>query len=171
MDRAQKQELVSNLNQVFQSSGVVVVSHYSGLTVREMTDLRRRMRAAGASFRVTKNRLTKLALSGTACEPLTDLFTGPTAIGFSEDPISAPKVLAGFAKENEKLIILGGVMGETVLDTQGVKDLASLPSLDEVRAQIIGLLNAPATKVAGVLQAPAGQLARVMGAYAASEAA
>ena len=171
MDRAQKADLVSSLNQVLSSTSVVVVTHYSGLTVAEMTDLRGRMREAGAGFKVTKNRLTRLAVKGTDAEAIGDLFAGPTAMGFSEDPVAAPKVLSKFAKENEKLIILGGVMGDTVLDVDGVKALASLPSLDELRGKIVGLLQAPAQKVASVLQAPAGQLARVLAAYSEKDAA
>lgn len=171
MDRAQKQEMVKDLNTVFGNAEVVVVAHYSGLSVADMTDLRTKMRETGASFRVTKNRLTKLALKGTKKEPLMDLFEGPTAIGYSDDPVSAPKVLVNFAKANEKLIILGGMMGETVLDETAVKNLASMPSLDELRAKIVGMLNTPATRIAGVLQASAGQLARVIGAYSAKDAA
>lgn len=171
MDRAQKQELVKKLNGVFADAGVVVVTHYSGLNVADMTALRRSLREEGASFKVTKNRLTKLALDGTDKTPLSDLFQGPTAIGYSEDPVSAPKAIAKFAKDNENLVILGGMMGDTVLDENGVKELASLPSLDELRGKIVGLLNAPATKIAGVLQAPAGQVARVIGAYGAKDAA
>lgn len=171
MDRAQKQELVTQLHDVFDSAGVVVVTHYSGLDVADMTKLRRELRENGASFKVTKNRLTKLALDGTNKTPLSDLFTGPTAIGYSDDPVAAPKAIARFAKDNENLIILGGMMGDLVLDVDGVKELASLPSLDELRGKLVCLLNTPATRIAGVLQAPAGQLARVMGAYAAKDAA
>lgn len=171
MDRAQKQELVTQLHDVFDSAGVVVVTHYSGLDVADMTKLRRELRENGASFKVTKNRLTKLALDGTNKTPLSDLFTGPTAIGYSDDPVAAPKAIARFAKDNENLIILGGMMGDLVLDVDGVKELASLPSLDELRGKLVCLLNTPATRIAGVLQAPAGQLARVLGAYAAKDAA
>lgn len=171
MDRAQKQELVTQLHDVFDSAGVVVVTHYSGLDVKDMTKLRRELRENGASFKVTKNRLTKLALDGTNKTPLSDLFTGPTAIGYSDDPVAAPKAIARFAKDNENLIILGGMMGDLVLDVDGVKELASLPSLDELRGKLVCLLNTPATRIAGVLQAPAGQLARVLGAYAAKDAA
>jgi len=171
MDRAQKQELVKDLNGVFGSAEVVVVAHYSGLSVADMTDLRVKMRETGASFKVTKNRLTKLALKGTDKEPLSDLFEGPTAIGFSDDPVAAPKALVNFAKGNENLVILGGMMGELVLDEAAVKGLASLPSLDELRARIAAMLNTPATRIASVLQAPAGQVARVLGAYGAKDAA
>jgi len=171
VDRAQKEELVTELKAAFDKTSSVVVTHYSGLTVAEMTDLRNRMREAGAQFRVTKNRLTKLALDGTKCDPLTPYFAGPTAIAYSDDPIAAAKVTVEFAKENEKLIVLGGMMDETELDAAGVMALAAMPSLDELRGKIVGVISAPATKVAGVLQAPAGQLARVFGAYGASDAA
>ncbi len=171
MDRAQKQEVVKDLHGVFNSAGVVVVTHYNGLNVADMTDLRDRLREIGASFKVTKNRLTKLALKGTDKAPLGDLFTGPTGIGFSDDPVAAPKVLVKFAKDHENLKILGGMMGEVVLDENAIKELASLPSLDELRAKLVGLLSTPATRIAGVLQAPAGQVARVIGAFGAKEAA
>jgi len=144
----------------------MVVTHYSGMTVAEISKLREQMREGGASFKITKNRLTRLALAGTKYEGLSDLFTGPTAIAFSSDPVAAAKVVANFAKDNEKLIILGGAVGEQVYDADGVKTLANLPSLDESRARIIGLLTAPAARIASVLQAPGGQLARVLGAYA-----
>jgi large subunit ribosomal protein L10 len=171
VNRTEKEQTVASLKQMFDDSAIVVVTHYSGLTVAEMTDLRSRMREAGAQFKVTKNRLTRLALEGTTFQPLTDLFTGPTAIAFSADPVAAAKVTAAFAKDNEKLVILGGAFGEQMLDVNGVKTLASLPSLDELRGKLVGLLQAPATKIAGVLQAPAGQVARVIGAYGAKEAA
>ncbi len=169
MNRTQKAEMVESLKAVFTNPGVVVVTHYSGLTVRDMTALRNQMAEAGAQFRVIKNRLAKIALEETPCAGIRDLFSGPTAIAFSEDPVAAPKVAASFAKENEHLIILGGIMGETVLDVDGVKALAELPSLDELRAKLVGMISTPATRIAGVLQAPAGQLARVMSAYAASQ--
>jgi large subunit ribosomal protein L10 len=171
VERAQKKELVSSLNEIFTSTGVVVVSHYNGLTVAEMTDLRNKMREAGASLKVTKNRLTRLALEGTDVESITNLFTGPTVIGYSDDPVAAPKILNAFAKDNEKLQILGGAMGTTELDVAGVKNLASLPSLDALRGKLIGCISAPAQKTAAVLQAPAGQLARVFGVYGATDAA
>ena len=171
MDRAQKQELVAELKTTFDETTAVVVTHYSGLTVAEMTDLRNRMREGGAQFRVTKNRLTKLALDGTKCDPLASLFTGPTAIAYSDDPVAAARIAVDYAKDNEKLVVLGGMMGETELDVAGVTALAKMPSLDELRGKIVGVLQAPATKVAGVLQAPAGQLARVFGAYGSSDAA
>ena len=166
MDRTQKEAVVATLNQVFSNTGVVVVTHYKGMTVAQMTDLRVRMSQAGANFKVVKNRLVKLALEGTDAAEIKDLFSGPTAIAFSDDPVAAPKVAAGFAKENEHLVILGGAMGTTVLDPSGVKALAELPSLDELRAKLVGMIQTPATRIAGVVQAPAGQLARVMNAYA-----
>ena len=165
MDRAEKSEMVSGLNQVFSSTGVVVVAHYSGLNVAEMTTLRGRMRDAGASLKVAKNRLVKLALKGTDAEHISDLFQGPTVIAYSDDPIAAPKIAAEFAKANEKFVLLGGAMGRTNLDAKGVEALAALPSLDELRARLVGMIQTPATRIAGVLQAPAGQLARVFAAY------
>ena len=166
MDRVQKAESVKELNGLFAEAGAVVVAHYAGMTVAQMSDLRSRMRAAGASFKVAKNRLAKRALEGTPAAGIADLFTGPTGIAYSADPVAAPKVLVAYAKENDKLVILGGAAVGSVLDLQGIKTLAELPSLDQLRGKIIGLLQAPATKVAGVLQAPAGQLARVVSAYA-----
>lgn len=171
MEKAKKAEVVESLNGLFSEAGSVVVAHYTGLTVAEMSDLRSRMRAAGASFKVAKNRLVVRALQGTAAESIAHLFKGPTGIAFSKDPIAASKVAAAYAKENDKLVILGGVVGTTALDVAGVKALAELPSLDELRGKLVGLLQAPATKIAGVLAAPAGQLARVIGAYSKKEAA
>ena len=166
MERAEKDALISTLNGVFADAGVVVVTHYSGLNVAQLSELRTRMSEAGAAFRVTKNRLAKRALEGTPVAGISDLFTGPCAIGVSEDPVAAPKVLAEFAKKNEKLVILGGAMGETVLDEGGIRALAELPSLDELRARIVGMVTTPATRIARVLQAPGGQVARVIAAYA-----
>ena len=166
MDRAEKSQLVEDLGSVFKDTGVVVVAHYTGLSVAEMTSLRAQMREAGAGMRVAKNRLVKLALKGTDVEHVSDLFQGPTVIAYSDDPVAAPKIAVEFAKGNEKLVILGGAMGVTNLDPEGVKALAALPSLDELRGKLVGLLAAPATKVAQVLGAPAGQVARVVGAYA-----
>ncbi len=171
MDRARKEELVVELNGAFADAALVVVTHQSGLTVAESTDLRRRMREAGASFKVTKNRLVKLALVGTPYEGIADLFEGPTAIAYSADPVVAARVAVDFSKENEKLVVIGGAMAEDRLDEAGVKALAALPSLDDLRSKLVGLLNAPATKVAGVLQAPAGQLARVLSAHAEQDEA
>jgi len=166
MERVQKEALVASMNQTFKDAGVVVVAHYNGLNVAEMTDLRVKMAEAGASFRVAKNSLTKLALEGTDAIGLKDLFQGPTAVAYSADPVSAPKIAVNFAKDHENLVILGGSMGAGALDPAGVKTLASLPTLDELHATIAGMINRPATKVATILQAPAGQLARVFGAYA-----
>lgn len=171
MDKSQKKELVSFMRDVVSDAASVVVVNYKGLTVAEMTDLRAKMSEVGASFKVTKNRLTRLALKETDYEGIADLFTGPTAIGYASDPVASAKVLAKFAKDNEKLEILGGGMGSTVLDIDGIKSLAALPSLDELRGKLVGLLQAPATKIAGVTQAPAGQLARVFGAYGNQDAA
>lgn len=165
MDRAEKAELVASLNKTFEDTSVVVVTHYSGLTVQEMGDLRSRVREAGAKFKVTKNRLTRRALEGTKYENLSDMFVGPTAIAYSDDPVAAAKATVNFAKDNDKLIVLGGAFGTDQLDADGVKALASLPSLDELRAKIVGMLSTPATRMAQVLQAPAGQVARVIGAY------
>ena len=171
MDRAQKTELVSALHDVFSNTGVIVVAHYAGLTVAEMTELRRKMKEAGGQLRVAKNRLAKLALEGTDAQGITELFAGPTCIAYSDDPVAAPKVAVNFAKENENLVILGGAMGADVLDTNSVKSLASLPSLDELRGKIVGLLQAPAGNMARLLNAPGGQLARVVGAYAQQDEA
>ena len=172
MDRARKEELVTELSQSFGDAALVVVTQQSGMTVAESTDLRGRMREAGAGYKVTKNRLAKLALAGTTYEQISDLFNGPTAIAYSADPVAAARVAVNYSKENDKLVVIGGAMGDTLLDENAVKALASLPSLDELRGKLVGMLNTPATRVAGVLQAPAGQLARVIGAYAnQSEAA
>ena len=169
MDRAQKTEAVAELNRTFTETGVVVVTRNLGLTVAQSTDLRNRMRAAGASYRVSKNKLAKIALKDTDYAGISDLLTGPVALATSADPVAAAKVVAEFAKTNDRLEIVGGGMGATVLDVEGVKALATLPSLDELRAKIVGLVQAPATKLAQIAQAPAGQLARVFGAYAAKD--
>ncbi len=172
MDRAAKKELVATLNQVFKTTNVVVVAHYSGLTVAKMQILRKQMKLAGASVKVAKNRLAKIALEGTDVAAIAPLLKGPTVIAFSSDPVAAPKVAVDFAKANEQFVILGGSMGKTALNPDGVKALASLPSLDELRAKIVGLVQAPATKIAQVLNAPATKVARVVQAYASkSEAA
>ena len=166
MDRSQKEVVVTELNGVFNEAAVVVVAEYSGLTVAEMTDLRVKMLDAGASFKVTKNRLARLALDGTDYSSLSGKLQGPVGIAYSSDPVAAPKVATDYAKGNDKFIVIGGAMGVTELDPDGIKSLASLPSLDELRGKLVGLLQAPATKIAGVLQAPAGQLARVLSAKA-----
>ena len=171
MEKAKKVEVVEDLKGVFSEAGSVVVAHYTGMTVAQMSDLRSRMRAAGASFRVSKNRLAMRALDGTPAKAIAHLFKGPTGIAVSKDPVSASKVAVAYARDNDKLVILGGMVGAQALDKNGVKALAELPSLDELRGRIVGLLQAPATKIAGVLQAPAGQLARVISAYSRKEAA
>ncbi len=171
MDRAQKAESIETLKGVFAESGAVVVAHNLGLTVAEMTDLRGRLREQGATFKVVKNRLALKALDGKGGDAVLDLFKGPVGIAYAPDPVSAAKVASQFAKDNDKFVIVGALMDDTVLDAKGVESLSKLPSLDELRAKIVGLVQAPATKVAGVLQAPAGQLARVFGAYAAKDAA
>lgn len=163
--------MVSGLNDVFSNAGVVVVAHYSGLTVADMTTLRSRMKAAGGSLKVAKNRLVKLALKGTDAEHISGLFQGPTVIAYSNDPVAAPKVASDFAKANDKFVILGGSFGKTNLDAGGIEALAKLPSLDELRGRIVGMISTPATRIAGVLQAPAAQLARVFGAYAKKDEA
>lgn len=166
VDRAEKQALIGTLQGVFQTSSVVVVAHYSGLTVAQMQKLRREMKAAGATVKVAKNRLAKIALDGTDVATIAPLLKGPTLIAYSSDPVAAPKVAVDFAKGHDKFVILGGAMGKTSLNADGVKALATMPSLDELRAKLIGLINAPATKVAQVVSAPASKLARVFGAYA-----
>lgn len=166
MDRSQKAELIATLNKTFQSAELVVVTQQSGLTVAEITDLRRQMRAAGAGYKVAKNRLTQRALDGTRYQPIADLFKGPTAIAYSKDPVAAAKVAVGFADKNDKLKIVGGSLGERKLDVAGIKALATLPSLEQQRAKIVGLIAAPATRLATVVGAPAAQLARVVGAHA-----
>jgi large subunit ribosomal protein L10 len=171
MDRTKKAEAVESLNGLFSEAGAVIVAHYSGMTVAQMGDLRSRLRKAGASFKVAKNRLAVRAVVGTPAAGISNLFKGPTGIAYSADPVAAPKVLIAYAKENDKFKILGGVAVGTVLTTQGVHALAELPSLDQLRAKILGLLQAPATKIAGVLQAPASALARVISAHANKEAA
>ena len=171
MDRAQKAESIDALKGVFASAGAVVVAHYSGLTVAEMTDLRGKLRKEGAKLQVVKNTLVQKAMIGTAGEAGSSLFTGPVAIAFAPDPVSAAKVAVDYAKTNDKFVVQGAVMGAVVLDAKGVGALATLPSLDQIRGQLIGLIQAPATKIAGVVQAPAAQLARVFNAYATKDAA
>jgi large subunit ribosomal protein L10 len=172
VDRAEKKELVTTLNTVLKAANVVVVAHYSGLTVAQMQTLRRQAKQSGATVKVAKNRLAKIALDGTDVVAIAPLLKGPTLIAYSGDPIAAPKVAVDFAKAHERFVILGGAMGKTALNPDGVKALASLPSLDELRAKLIGLVQAPATKLAQLLNAPGAQLARVIQAYAdKSEAA
>lgn len=171
MDRTQKSELVAELNRTFSESGVVVVTRNLGLTVAQSTALRVKMREAGASYKVAKNRLARIAAEGTPYTSLSALLTGPTALSTSADPVAAAKAVVEFAKTTDKLEIVGGAMGDTVLDVNGVKALAELPSLDALRAKLVGLIQAPATKVVQIVQAPAGQLARVFNAYAEKDAA
>ena len=166
MDRTEKKELVATLSEVFKTTNVVVVAHYSGLTVAQMQNLRKQMKQAGAQVKVAKNRLAKIALDGTDVASIAPLMKGPTLIAYSGDPIAAPKVAVDFAKANEKFVILGGAMGKTALNLDAVKALATLPSLDELRGRLVGLIQAPATKIAQVVNAPAAKLARVFGAYA-----
>jgi large subunit ribosomal protein L10 len=171
LERAEKREVVTALHDVFAKTGVVVVAHYAGLTVSAMTKLRSEMRGAGGQVKVAKNRLVKLALEGTDAKGIADLLKGPTCLAFSVDPVAAPKIAVKFAKANEKFVILGGAMGKTVLDAKGVSSLADLPSLDELRGKLIGLLQAPASKIARTLNEPGAQLARVFGAYGKKDAA
>ena len=172
MDRAGKKEFVATLNAALKATNVVVVAHYSGLTVAQMQTLRRQMKQAGATVKVAKNRLAKIALDGTDVAAIAPLLKGPTVIAYSGDPVAAPKVTSDFARANEKFVILGGAMGKTALNPDGVKALAALPSWDKLRAKLVGLIQAPATKLAQLLNAPASQLARVVQAYAnKSEAA
>ncbi len=171
MDRAQKKEAVAQLKQTFQETGVVVVTRNLGMTVAQSTSLRIKMREAGATYKVSKNTLALIAIEDTPYANLAELLVGPTALASSADPVAAAKAAVDFAKTNDKLEIVGGAMGSTLLDANGVKALAELPSLDELRAKIVGLVQAPATKLAQLVQAPAAKVARVVGAYAAKEAA
>lgn len=169
MLRAEKAQVINDLNTVFKETGVVVLTHYKGLTVAEITDLRTRIRAAGASFRVTKNKLAQLAADGTPFASMVPMFKGPTAIAYSKDPTAAPRIISEFGKKNDKLQIVGGGLSGTLLDAASVRALAELPSLDELRAKLIGLLNTPASRLVGLLQAPGGQIARVLAARAEQE--
>jgi large subunit ribosomal protein L10 len=171
MDRSQKADLVAELKQVFTETSVVVITRNHGLSVAQSMDLRLRMRDAGAQYKVAKNRLALIALDGTRYSPIGDLLKGPTALATSSDPVAAAKVAVDFAKTNDKLEIVGGAMGDTVLDVNGIKALAALPSLDELRAKIVGLVQAPASKIARTVNEPGAQLARVFAAYGAKEAA
>ena len=165
MERAQKQEFVTELRSTFQANASVIVAHYAGLTVADMQRLRKQAKQAGVSVRVTKNRLAKIALDGTDAASIASLLKGPTLLAYSSDPVAAAKVTTDYAKANEKLVVLGGTMGKTALDPNGIKALATLPSLDELRAKLIGLIQAPATKIAQLANAPAAKLARVFAAY------
>ena len=171
MDRSQKADVVEELKRVFSETSVVVVTRNLGLTVAQSTDLRLKMRDAGAQFKVTKNRLALIALEGSRYKPIGDLLTGPTALATSTDPVAAAKIAVDFAKTNDRFEIVGGAMGDTVLDVNGIKALAALPSLDQLRATIVGLVQAPATKIARTVSEPGAQLARIFSAYAAKEAA
>ncbi|WP_370178171.1 50S ribosomal protein L10 [Alteriqipengyuania sp.] len=171
MDRSQKTDAVAQLNNVFNEAGVVVVTRNLGLTVAESTDLRAKMREVGATYQVAKNRLAKIALKDTDYAGIEEYLSGPTALAYSADPVAAAKAVVEFAKSNDRLEVVGGSMGSQVLDEAGVKALASMPSLDELRGKLVGLVNAPATKIAQVVNAPANKLARVFGAYAAKDAA
>ena len=171
MDRSQKADSVAQLNEVFSEAGVVVVTRNLGLSVEQSTALRTKMREAGASYKVAKNRLARLALKDTDYTGIDEYLVGPTALAYSVDPVTAAKVAVDFAKTNDRLEIVGGSMGGTVLDEAGIKALASMPSLDQLRGTIVGLVNAPATKIARVVNEPASKLARVFGVYGAKEAA
>jgi len=166
LNRSQKAEEIKNLQQTFQDSELVVVTHYRGLTVDNMTNLRGKTREAGVTLKVSKNTLTRIAAKGTAFEAMVDMLSGPTALASSKDPIAAAKVTVEYAKTNDKLVIVGGCFNGQILTEAGVKALASMPSLDELRGKIVGMLQTPATRVATVLQAPASQLARVTQAHA-----
>ena len=171
MDRAEKKELVAAMHQVFTTSGAFVVAHNKGLTVNQVNDLRGRMAKAGASIKVAKNRLAMLALDGTDAAGTKDLFKGPTMVAYAADPVVASKVASDYAKVNDKFVILGGALGKTIMDPAAVKALAELPSLDQLRAKLVGMIQTPATRIAGVLQAPGAQLARVLNAYATKDQA
>ncbi len=166
MDRTEKREFVAELNQALSATSMIVVTRNAGLTVAEATDLRRKMRASGSTFKIAKNRLTNLALEGTPFDGIRPLLKGPTALAWSKDPVAVAKAAVEFAKTNEKFVLVGGALGSQTLDADGIRALAELPSLDELRARLVGMIATPATRIAGVLQAPAGQLARVFGAYA-----
>jgi large subunit ribosomal protein L10 len=166
VDRTEKREFVAELNQALSATSMIVITRNAGLTVAEATDLRRKMRASGSTFKIAKNRLTNLALEGTPFDGLRPLLKGPTALAWSKDPVAVAKTAVEFAKTNEKFVLVGGALGSQTLDANGIKALAELPSLDELRARLVGMISTPATRIAGVLQAPAGQLARVFGAYA-----
>jgi large subunit ribosomal protein L10 len=170
VDRAQKRQLVTTLNEQWKDSGVVVVAHYKGMTVAQMTDFRKRMKEAGGAVKVAKNKLAKLAVKDTDVDAIADLLKGQTCVAYSDDPVSAARVSVKYSRENDKLIILGGAMGKTRLDSDGVKALADLPSLDELRGRLVGLLQAPASKIARILNEPAAMLARVVAAKGSQEA-
>ena len=167
MSRTQKEAEIKELNTIFSNDETVVVAHYSGLTVAKLTEFRTKLREQGATFKVTKNSLAKLAVKGTQFEGIADMFSGPTGIASSQDPVAAAKIAHEFAKDNEKLVILGGAMGTKILDVEGVSALAKLPSLDEIRSKLVGLVQAPATKLAIIMQTPARNLVGVTAAQGA----
>ena len=171
MNRAEKAEFIQSLAAVFADTSFVLVSRNNGLTVADVSDLRRRMRAAGATYRVAKNRLATRAMDGTRFQGVAPLMRGPTALAWAQDPVAVAKTAVDYAKGNEKFVILGGALGTQTLDPDGVRALAELPSLETLRAQILGLIQTPATRIAGVLQAPGSQLARVFSAFAKKEGA
>jgi large subunit ribosomal protein L10 len=166
LNRTEKEETVAGLNTAFQDNDLVIITHNNGLNATQVHNLRTQVRTNGLSYRVAKNRLAKIAIKGTNFEGLFDMLNGPTGLVMSKDAIAGAKVVAAFAKDNPNLVIVGGIMGTSVMDAKGINTLATLPSLDELRSKLIGLIQAPATKIAGIAQAPAGQLARVMQAYA-----
>ena len=159
MNKEQKKNYIEEMTSKFESSKAVMVTHYQGLTMTQLDDLRAKMREHGIIFKVTKNRITKLALEKTKCKDLSNLFSGPTAVALSEDAITSAKILTNFSKENSNLKILGGIMGNDILDVAGVKNVATLPTLDEARAKIVGILRSPAQKIASILLAPASKIA------------
>ena len=171
MDRTEKREFVASLATVFAETSFVLVAQNKGLTVADVSELRRRMRAAGASYKVAKNRLATLALEGTRFDGVKPLLKGPTALAWSTDPVAVAKTAVEFAKTNDKFVVLGGALGTQTLNAEGVKALAELPSLETLRAQLLGLIQTPATRIAGILQAPGGQVARVLSAYAKKDEA
>jgi large subunit ribosomal protein L10 len=171
MNRTEKTAFIGDLNEKISGSSVVLVGHYKGLTVAQITDLRVKVRGIGAGFKVTKNKLTQRALVGTPFEQISNMFVGPTAIAYSSDPVAVAKVMSEFAKLNEKMVLLGGAFGSTLLDGPMVATLSKMPSLNELRAKIIALIQTPATRIAGILQAPGGQVARVIGAHSRKDAA
>ena len=171
MDRTEKREFVASLGQVFAETSMVVVAQNKGLTVAEVSDLRRKMRASGSTYKVAKNRLAVLALEGTRFDGIKPMLKGPTALAWSQDPVAVAKTAVDYAKTNEKFVVIGGALGTQMLNADGIKALADLPSLDSLRARLVGMIQTPATRIAGVLAAPAGQLARVLGAYARKDEA
>ncbi|WP_316015359.1 50S ribosomal protein L10 [Roseobacter sp. HKCCA0434] len=171
MDRAQKEAVVAELNQIFTDSGVVVVSHYTGLSVAEMTAFRTKVREAGGAVRVAKNRLAKIALEGTPAQSMGDVLSGMTVLAYSEDPVAAAKAVQDFAKENDKLVVIGGAMGDEILDPAGVKAVAAMPSREELIASVVACLGAPASNIAGAIGAPASNIASILSTLEEREAA